>query len=67
MRGKKYPATKSAKDQAAKGGVWNGGGWNRQITGPEIYSSGPEISSKIPCCAAAEKNPRKSAPPKNGP
>ena len=37
--------------QGAKGGVWNGGGWNRQISGPEIYFSGPEFSSKIPCFA----------------
>ena len=37
--------------QGARGGVWNGGGWNRQISGPEIDFSGPEISSKIPCFA----------------
>ena len=34
-----------------KGGVWNGGGWNRQISDPEVYFSGPEISSRAPCFA----------------
>ena len=28
----------------AQGGVWNGGGWIRQISGPEFGISGPEIS-----------------------
>ena len=37
--------------QEEKGGVWNGGGWDRQISGPETYFSGPEISRKIPCFA----------------
>ena len=37
--------------QGANGGVWNGGGWNRQMSGPEIYFSGAEMSSKIPCFA----------------
>ena len=37
--------------QGARGGVWNGGGWNRQISGPEIDFSGPDISIKIPCFA----------------
>ena len=43
----------------AKGGVWNGGGWNRQISGPEIQTSGPEISSKIPCFAGNFGIPQK--------
>ena len=33
--------------QSAKGGVWIGGVWNGQISGPEIYLPGPEIRSKI--------------------
>ena len=44
--------------QGAKGGVWNGGGWNRQILGPEVYFSGPEISSKIPFCWIEGEAPR---------
>ena len=36
-----------ADSRQAKGGVWNGGGWNRQISAPEIYFSGPEISGKF--------------------
>ena len=44
--------------QGAKGGAWMGGVWNRQISGPEIESSGPEIchGSPPPETSAREHN-----------
>ena len=40
---------RTGKKEVGHGG--KGGGWNRQISGPEIYFSGPEISGQIPCLA----------------
>ena len=37
--------------QFAKGWTWIGGVWNGEISAPEIYTSGPEMSRGIPCFA----------------